>query len=475
MSSRSKKPHPSHAASSTIETLSANETSNCTQGDPRGELFGWDMSGHHGFGFQRQQTSEPIFYSGAGHRMTLGMTGSGKAVNAAIPELLTFPGNAIVLDIKSELYHVTHRWRRDVLGQDIIVIDPYGVLGLPNSGSLNPLDLQSLLGCSTYETASMLATLFCGLNQRSAVSRGTNNDEFWQDQAVSLMTGLIGMALEGKIPAGPSFPAIRSLLKSDNFIYDLTTIMDENPPSDQFRGEIAAFLQTVEVTRSGILSSLTAHYRGIGGEGVEKAIGSSSFNLSDFVNNRLRATIYVVVPPEQLVSASKMLKLIFGTMLSGLYTRRTIPIMKTLIQMDEAASLGQFEPIRTGITLFRGSGVVLHTLFQDVDQVHQNYSDARTLINNTSVIRLLGAGNYWQAAMLGEMFGIEPRTLMNLDANEQLLLVDGRPHICRRVNYRTDAYYEGRFDSNPRYAAFQNLRESQEASTATRSHGSDRL
>jgi type IV secretion system protein VirD4 len=469
MSSRSVEPSPFLSPASDRVSVGAN------QWEPPPELLGWETAGNRGFGFQSKQASAPIYYSGSGHRMTLGMTGSGKAVNAAIPELLTFPGNAVVLDIKSELYHVTHRWRRDVLGHEIIVIDPYGVVGLPNSGSLNPFDLQTVLGCSMYETASMLATLFCGRDQRTSVTRGATNDEFWQDQAISLMTGLIGAAIEGKIPEGSSFPAIRSLLKSDNFMYFLATLLDENPPSDQFRGEIGTFLQTVEVTRSGILSSLTAHYRGIGGEGVDHALNTSTFDLSDFINNRVKATIYVVVPPEQLVSASKLLKLIFGTLLSGLYTRRTIPIMKTLIQMDEAASLGQFEPIRTGVTLLRGSGVILHTLFQDVDQVHQNYSDARTLINNTSVIRLLGAGNYWQAAMLGDMFGIEPRTLMNLEADEQLLLVDGRPHVCRRVNYRNDAYYEGRFDSNPRYAAFQSLRESQEASTATRGHDSYRL
>jgi type IV secretion system protein VirD4 len=174
----------------------------------------------------------------------------------------------------------------------------------------------------------------------------------------------------------------------------------------------------------------------------------------------------VIVPPEHLLSANKFLRLIFGTLLSALYTRRYIPATKTLIQIDEAASLGQFDPIRTGVTLFRGSGVVLHTLFQDIDQVMNNYSDARTLVNNTSVIRLLGAGNYWQASMLGEMFGVAPRTLANLEADEQLLIIDGKPQFCRRMNYLTDDRYSGRFDVNPRYAALNNLRDLQSSSSS---------
>lgn len=415
------------------------------------ELVGWDDAHSGGFGFQTSRSPEPIRYLGAGHRMTLGMTGSGKAVNSAIPQLLTFEGNAIVLDIKSELFHVTHRWRRDALGQQIIVIDPYNVAGRKGKGCLNPLDIGPLLGCSTYEAAAMLATMFCGISQRTAITRGSTNDEFWQDQATALLTGVIGAALEGKLTGGSSFPSVRAILKSDDAVYKLALLLDQNPPSTPFREEIASFLQTVEVTRSGILSTLTAHFRGLAGEGLEQALGSSSLDLTAFVHGSLKATIYVIVPPEHLISANKFLRLIFGTLLSALYTRRYIPATKTLVQIDEAANLGQFDPIRTGVTLFRGSGVILHTLFQDIDQVITNYSDAKTLVNNTSIIRMLGAGNYWQAAMLGELFGISPRVLMNLEPDEQMLLIDGRPQRCRRVNYLHDDLYAGRFDPNPRY------------------------
>jgi type IV secretion system protein VirD4 len=431
----------------------------------RTEILGWDDDSS--FGFRTTKKLEPITYTGAGHRMTLGMTGSGKAVNSAIPELLSFEGNAIVLDIKSELFHVTHRWRREALGQKIFVLDPYNVIDKCHHSSLNPLDIGKFLGCSTYETAAMLATMFCGIAQRTVITRGSSNDEFWQDQATALLTGLIGAALEGKIEC--SFPAIRSLLKSDDAVYSMAVMLDKNPPSRPFREEIASFLQTVDITRSGILSSLTAHFRGIAGEGLEEVLSKSSFDMQAFVDGSLNATIYVVVPPEHLISANKFLRLIFGTLLSALFTRRYIPATKTLVQIDEAASLGQFDPLRTGITLFRGSGVVLHTLFQDIDQVITNYADARTLVNNTSIIRLLGAGNYWQAAMLNELFGITPKILMNLESDEQILLINGHPQRCRRVNYLIDDCYAGRYDANPRYIVDAANRKFAGSDTATKS------
>jgi len=227
--------------------------------------------------------------------------------------------------------------------------------------------------------------------------------------------------------------------------------LDTCAPSKPFHEEIASFLQTVEVTRSGILSTLTSHFRGMAGESLDRTLETSAFSLKDFISGDLKATIYVVVPPEHISSGSRFLRLVFGTLLSALYTRRYIPRQKTLVQIDECAVLGGFDPIRNGITLFRGSGVILHTLFQDIDQIVTNYTDAKTLINNTSLIRILGAGNYWQAKTLSELFGFSPRELLDLKTTEQMIVLEGRPIRCQRVNYLQDEMYAGRFDSNPRY------------------------
>lgn len=417
-------------------------------------LLGWDDGDTQHVGFRRPSKAAPIYHDQIGHLMTLGATGSGKAVSASMPELLTFRGNALVLDTKAELYHVTSRWRRSTLGHRIILLDPFDVVETPNkpADGLNPLDLASLLGCSRYEAACTIATLFMGTTQQSAFTRGSTNDEFWQDQGTQLLVGLLGAAMEQKLTDSNSFSGIRALLKSDDAVYAMAVMLDANSPSELFKAEIATFLQTVEVTRSGILSTLTSHFRGIAGAGVERMLGQSTFDLASFVHNRLPATIYFVVPPEQLVAQSRLVRLVMGTLLTALYTRRYIPAQKTLVQLDEAGTLGQFEPLRTGITLLRGNGVILHPLFQDIDQVFANYRDAKTIINNTSVVRMLGASNYWQASALADLFGAAPKTLMNLDPSEQLLLIRGVPKRCRRVDYLRDKLFVGRFDPNPRYA-----------------------
>jgi type IV secretion system protein VirD4 len=274
------------------------------------------------------------------------------------------------------------------------------------------------------------------------------------------LIGLVGAGLEGKLkpdskPGDHSIADIRSLIKSDDAIYNMAVILDKHPPSKLFHEEIATLLQTVEVTRSGILSTLTSHFRGLSGEGIERLLQTTSFDLQGFIDGSVPSTIYFLVPIEHFIAAEKLVRLVMGTLMTALYTRRRVTEAQTLVQLDEAALLGNFNPYRMGVTLFRGSSVIVHGLFQDIDQLITNYSDAKTIINNSSVIRLLGASNYWQATAMAELFGVSPRLLMNLEHDEQLLLIDGQAQRCRRVNYLNDELFAGRFDVNPRYLQAQ--------------------
>ncbi len=63
-------------------------------------------------------------------------------MSCAVPALLTYPGQAAVLDIKGELFNTTHRRRRD-MGQKVIKLDPFRVVD-DSTDQLNPLDILSL-------------------------------------------------------------------------------------------------------------------------------------------------------------------------------------------------------------------------------------------------------------------------------------------------------------------------------------------
>src|SRR4051812_27510742 len=96
-----------------------------------GILLGWDSSARRGrFGFAPAAVSgavaapedeEPLWYKGDNHLMTVAPTGAGKGRGVIIPNLLAYPGPAVVIDPKGEAYQTTARRRRQ-MGQQVVVL-----------------------------------------------------------------------------------------------------------------------------------------------------------------------------------------------------------------------------------------------------------------------------------------------------------------------------------------------------------------
>ena len=79
----------------------------------------------------------PIRHKTNRHLLTLAPNRSGKGVSSIIPNLLTWPESLVVIDPKGENAAVTARQRRE-MGQEVHVLDPFGVTGHRRS-RFNPL------------------------------------------------------------------------------------------------------------------------------------------------------------------------------------------------------------------------------------------------------------------------------------------------------------------------------------------------
>ncbi len=119
-----------------------------------------------------------VFHEGNSHLLTIGATGSGKT-NLLIANLLQYEGSAIVLDIRGDATRATERFRREDLGQQTYVIDPFGVTGR-KTDRLNPLDVATLPNIEIEsECQSIAATLAGGhLSER---------DPYWHHAASDLV------------------------------------------------------------------------------------------------------------------------------------------------------------------------------------------------------------------------------------------------------------------------------------------------
>ena len=98
------------------------------------------------------------------------------------PELLTYPGPVVCVDIKGEAYAVTARRRRE-LGQRVVRLDPFQVIGA-SSDSLNLFDLFKLPNADLESDAQMISSILAG---GSSISK----DPFWDISAGGLVSGLI--------------------------------------------------------------------------------------------------------------------------------------------------------------------------------------------------------------------------------------------------------------------------------------------
>ena len=123
---------------------------------------------------------EPLHYTGVRHLLTVAPTRSGKGVSSIIPNLLTYPGSAVIIDPKGENALVTayRRGKGDAarriegMGQDVLLVDPWDIaastLGM-RPARFNPLDSGSLWTIPTRrKTHSSWPTHSCRPRKASA-------------------------------------------------------------------------------------------------------------------------------------------------------------------------------------------------------------------------------------------------------------------------------------------------------------------
>jgi len=391
------------------------------------------------------EPGEPLLYAGDRHLLTIAPTGSGKGRGAIIPTLLSYPGPTIVIDPKGENYRVTGRYRRE-LGHEVHVIDPFGLTG-ETTDSLNPFDVFRLPGAEFDADAEMLAELL-------ASGKKGSKDPFWDIAAHGLISGLIAYIATCKGPEERHFGELKRLMWGGSTIYNLAVVLDtaKNMPSYAYE-EIAGFVDTTDVTRSGILAVARAHARILGSDAVRRSLGPTSIDMNAFVRGD-PMTIYFIIPPTKLESHQALLRLWIGTLLLVLMQREGKAQRQTLFLLDECAQLGNLSALRQAVTLMRGYGLQVWMFFQDLSQMKRLYADDwETMVNNCGVMQTFGLNTHLVASGMAEMMGgVKADDLRFLPAELQVTVTPGQPPmIARRPDYLTDKVFAGRFDPNPLY------------------------
>ncbi|MDO4640703.1 MAG: type IV secretory system conjugative DNA transfer family protein, partial [Neisseria sp.] len=72
-----------------------------------------------------KQNGKLLYYNGQQFALLAAPTRSGKGVGIVVPNLLHYQGSVVVLDIKQENFNLTSGYRKEVLGQEVYLFNPF--------------------------------------------------------------------------------------------------------------------------------------------------------------------------------------------------------------------------------------------------------------------------------------------------------------------------------------------------------------
>jgi type IV secretion system protein VirD4 len=216
--------------------------------------------------------------------------------------------------------------------------------------------------------------------------------------------------------------------------------------------ELLSFINTTDVTRSGIHATACSYFSVIASDAAQRTVAKSTIDL-EAIRRGDPVTVYLVVPPDKLASHAPLFRLWTAALMSAVLSRKgNLPEHRTLFAIDECAQLGDFGLLPMIYTLARSYGMRVWSFFQDVAQIQRMMPDEwQTVINNTAAIEVFGVPNYLSASELTKILGdFSEDSLRRMSPADQVLQVTGHiGFVTRRLDYLLDPAFEGMFDPHP--------------------------
>lgn len=420
----------------------------------------------------------PLRYRGNRHIVTVAPSRSGKGATSIIPALLEYPGSALVIDPKGQNAAVTAR-RREELGQRVLVLNPFGVHGLPQS-AFNPL---SILDANSPDLARDTAVLADAL-----IVYGGHGDSHWTDSARELVQALL---LD--VVTDPDLPdRLRTLaevrrrlsLPRAALIKEFERMACSPLAGGLLKVKAGRFVDDGKEVGS-IISTAVTQTGVLDFPQIQQAMARTDFDFADL--KRTPTTVYLVLPADTLATCGRWLRLMISLALRAMGRTQGMPAWPVLFVLDEFAALGHLEVIEQAAGLMAGAGVQLWPILQDLPQLQNLYQKRwESFLANAGVIEFFRPNDMVTAGYLSQRLGtmtqgttsrsvstgeggnariswshsstarllLQSNEALQLDEGGAVLFVQGLPPIwASRAGYYETARYAGMFDPDPEHQA----------------------
>jgi type IV secretion system protein VirD4 len=338
----------------------------------------WDTNGGIYLGYGASATEEDdrptigkeIRYGFDRHLMTIGPNGSGKSRRVLLPNLLALTDwSIVVVDPKGELCDLS-RGPREAAGARTVILNPFGVLDLPSDG-YNPIAALDT-GDDFPDDALSLA---------DSMIRIEGRDPHWGASAQDLLAALIMYSRLSQSDGG-SLSHIRGVLGEtpDEFTktINLAIKLGKNRKCPELTAKAGRFAESASENReiASVLSTALTQTRWLDSRPIKRDLGKSTqHNFLDLKSHP--TTIYIILPANRLGTHSTWMRLMIASILLPMLKDTSVGKVPLLLMLDEYPALaeGGFSIIEKNMAMFRGYGIKLWTVFQDLSQANRLYGE----------------------------------------------------------------------------------------------------
>ena len=417
-------------------------------------------------------------HDGPEHVLCFAPTRSGKGVGLVIPSLLTWPGSAIVHDIKGENWQLTAGFR--ARHGRVLLFDPTDT----KSDAYNPL-LEVRRGEWEVRDVQNIADIL--VDPEGSLEKRNH----WEKTSHALLVGTILHVLYAE--------ADKTLAGVANFLSDPKRSIEATLQAMMATAHLGAagahpviasaareLLNKSGNERSGVLSTAMSFLGLYRDPVVAQVTRRCDWRIAQLVESDDPVTLYLVVPPSDINRTKPLIRLILNQI--GLRLTEDLHGQtrhhRLLLMLDEFPALGRLDFFESALAFMAGYGIKSFLIAQSLNQIEKAYGPNNSILDNCHVRVSFATNDERTAKRVSDALGtatemramknyaghrlspwlghlmvsrqetarplLTPGEVMQLPPSDEIVMVAGTPPIrAKKARYFEDDQFQARILSAP--------------------------
>jgi len=348
-------------------------------------------------------------HDGPEHVLCFAPTRSGKGVGLVVPTLLTWPGSAIIHDIKGENWQLTAGFR--ARHGRVLLFDPTN----PASAAYNPL-LEVRRGEWEVRDVQNVADVL--VDPEGSLEKRNH----WEKTSHALLVGAILHVLYAE--KDKSLAGVAAFLSDPRCGIETTL---HRMKATRHLGEkgvhpvVAAAAQELlnksDNERSGVLSTAMSFLGLYRDPVVAKVTSASHWRIADLMAGQHPTSLYLVIPPGDISRTKPLIRLLLnqiGRRLTEDLNPGNRP-QRLLLMLDEFPALGRLDFFESALAFMAGYGIKAFLIAQSLNQIEKAYGQNNAILDNCHVRVSFATNDERTAKRISEALGTatEMRAMKN--------------------------------------------------------------